>query len=85
MSLFTRDDPRYWSHRPADHTVAGFFVFGPHESRPSLFREVETGEANRSDEAPSQVLARQRYQRDQRRQRITRGLAFVQAVLRGAA
>jgi hypothetical protein len=78
MSLYTRDDSRYWRHRPADHNVAGFFVFGPQESRPSLFREVETGEANRSDEAPSQVLARQRYQRAQRKMRLAR---LVRAVL----
>lgn len=76
-----RDDRRYWSQRPADHNVAGFFVHGPQESRPSLFREIETGEANRSDEAPGAVRARQAYERSQRRLRITRGLGFVKAVM----
>ena len=79
MSLYTRDDHRYWKQRPADHSVAGFFIHGPHESRPSLFREVETGEANRTDEAPSQVLARQRYQREQRKMRLARLVRAVMA------
>lgn len=83
LSAYSRDDARYWSHRPADHNVAGFFIHGPQESRPSQYREIETGDANRTDEAPSQVLARQRYQREERRRRITRNLGFVKAVLGG--
>jgi hypothetical protein len=83
MSLFTRDDARYWTDRPADHSVAGLFVHGPHESRPSVFRDVETGEAHRSEEPPAQVRARQQYERTQRQARINRGSGFVQAVISG--
>lgn len=83
MSLYTRDEARYWTERPADHSVVGLFVYGPQESRPSVFRDVETGEAHRSEEAPSLVRARQSYERTQRRQRIARNLGFVQAVLNG--
>jgi hypothetical protein len=81
MSLYTRDDARYWQDRPADHSVVGLFVYGPQESRPSLFNEVETGNAHRSSEPPAQVRARQTYQREQRRARIDRQIGFVRAVL----
>lgn len=42
MSRFTRDDARYWTSRPADHTPAGLFAEGPQEALPLTARLVES-------------------------------------------
>jgi hypothetical protein len=39
----TRDDPRYWHQRPADHGEDGLYEHGPREARPSLSLVPDVG------------------------------------------
>jgi hypothetical protein len=76
MGIVTRDDPEYWNHKPDDHNDVGLFAIGPQESRPSLFREIETGDANRAPETETRdaILAREAEHKRARLRRMGLGM-----------
>lgn len=40
LSPFTRDDPRYWDARPADHGLNGLYAEGPQPGVDALLRDA---------------------------------------------
>jgi hypothetical protein len=74
----TRDDPRYWDHKPDDHNEVGLYDIGPwektgipacpQEKRPSLFFDIKTGDANKAPETETReaILAREELEKARR-------------------
>lgn len=67
LAAYTRDDPRYWDHKPDTHNAVGLFAIGPQEARPWWFSEVKTGDANRAPAHETRNAALQRMQEDKNR------------------
>jgi hypothetical protein len=80
MSLFTRDDARYWRSQPADHNEAGFFVVGPQEAAPVTARLAQTPLCPWTPETPTVAHARMSADRARRKMLIGRQLAFVRSL-----
>ena len=82
MSRFTRDDPRYFTDRPADHNPAGLFREGPQMAEPITSKLDRLMRARSPETAEGPLGARQRMARERLRKLslLERQKAFVQAV-----
>ena len=86
MSLFTRDDPRYWEHgRPTDHNAVGLFIDGPQPAEPITNRLARLTESRCEATPEGPAGARQRMTRERQRRLVIldRQRSFVKAVLQG--
>jgi hypothetical protein len=81
MSQYTRDDPRYWQSRPADHNDAGLFIGGPEGTHNSLAPLVQTPVCPYTPDTPNAARARMNATRAYRRMVIARQVNFVRLCL----
>jgi hypothetical protein len=84
LSLFTRDDARYWKARPADHNEAGLFVHGPQEAIPPTSRLAQSNLYEWTPETPTVAHSRMIIDRARRRMLLERRRSFLESI-RGAA
>jgi hypothetical protein len=84
----TRDDPRYWHQRPADHGEDGLYEHGPREARPSLSLVPASDLAPWETPTPKAARARMHAARRRAQQSLTArpvtGLAGLLAAIKAA-
>lgn len=80
MSLFTRDDARYWRSKPADHNEAGLFIGGPQAAAPVTAQLAQTRECPWTPETPPVARARMQMERARRRMLLQRRLDFLASI-----
>ena len=86
MSLFTRDDSRYWrSERPSDHNALGLFVDGPQPAEPITNRLARLTRSRCDATAEGPQGAKQRMAREAQRRLaiIGRQRAFLEMIATG--
>lgn len=88
MSLFTRDDSRYWrSERPSDHNALGLFVDGPQPAEPITNRLARLTRSRCDATAEGPQGAKQRMVREAQRRLmlIQRRRDFLESIATGKA
>ena len=86
MSLFTRDDARYWEGaRPTDHNAVGLFIDGPQPAEPITNRLARLTRSRCDVTAEGPQGAKQRMAREAQRrlELIDRRTAFLEMIAGG--